>query len=506
MTSAPDDSRRLFDEASCGLLWTRADGAIVEANVTVCRFLGRDAHELAGMRFQDLLTIGCKIFHQTHWMPLMQMQGSVAEVHLDILHKDGRALPVLVNAATSASGFYSIALFVAADRRKYEQELLLARRDAEALLERERKVQAALVRTEAELRLALEAAQLRVWSYDVSNGQVCYGPGTGTLIGRPDLTELDPASYAACIEPADRERARTAFTAALDPEQRATYSVEYRLNGADHVQRVVSSTGRACFDEAGSLVAVSGVLQDVTERRRAEQLLEERVTLAEQLVGIVSHDLRSPLNAISLGASLLSATDLASAQARVVARIQSAASRANRLTADLLDFTQARLGGGLRVQQREVDVHELVRDCVEELRLARAGCELRHEHEGRVTATCDPDRVAQVITNLVNNALAYGAPGASVTVSSTVRDAELQIRVHNVGTPIPEALLPHLFEPMRRGEHELRSGARSVGLGLYIVREIASAHGGGVRVESAAAVGTTFVVSIPQAREAAQRA
>lgn len=376
-----NDARPQSDDAPCGLLRTRPDGTIVAANGTFCRWLDRDEAELVQrQRFQDLLTIGCKIFHQTHWMPLMQMQGSVAEVQLDVFHQDGRSLPMLVNACVNTDGSHSIALFMATDRRKYERELLLARRQAEELLERERNVQAALLRAETELRIALQ----------------------------------------------------------------------------------------------------------------------ERVTLAEQLVGIVSHDLRTPLNAISLGANLLSTAQLPNGQARVVARIESAANRANRLTTDLLDFTQARIGGGLRVDRRQVNVHELVQECLEEIRLARAGCLLCCELTGAATAMCDPDRVAQVITNLVNNALVYGASGSPVTIRAGVEDALLHVSVHNRGTPIDPALLPHIFEPLRRGEHEVVAGARSVGLGLYIVREIAAAHGGSVQVESTAHEGTTFVLRIPQ--------
>jgi sigma-B regulation protein RsbU (phosphoserine phosphatase) len=345
--------------------------------------MGFAADELVGCkRWQDLITVGCGIFHQTHWMPLMQIQGSVAEVQLEFANRRGDTFPVLVNGKQRGTGDqlrHDIAVFVANDRHKYERELLTARRRAEELLESERKAQSALA----------EAL------------------------------------------------------------------------------------------------------------RQQEQQTFQRAVLAEQLIGIVSHDLRTPLHAVALGASLLAAGDVTAAQARTAGRISSAAQRANRLIADLLDFTQARLGGGLRAQRSELDLHALVADCIEELKLAWPGRAVRHETHGSGTSLADADRLAQVVTNLASNAMTCGAPERPITISSLIGASELTIQVHNLGPPIPEELLPHLFEPLRRGEQQVKRGSRSVGLGLYIVEQIATAHGGAVRVRSSADDGTTFVVTIP---------
>src|SRR5688572_9933843 len=132
------DAEALFEEAACGLLLTGADGTIRRVNRTFCRWTGRPAEALVGQRkVQDLLTMGGKIFHQTHWAPLLQMQGSVAEVKLDVLHCDGHTLPMVMNVVRRrhpGGTFDEISTFVAEDRNKYEKELLLARRRAEELL------------------------------------------------------------------------------------------------------------------------------------------------------------------------------------------------------------------------------------------------------------------------------------------------------------------------------------------------------------------------------------
>jgi len=499
----------LFEHAPCGLLVTRTDGTITRINRTLCTWLGVAADELVlQRRLQDLLTMGCKIFHQTHWMPLLQLQGSVAEVQLELRHADGHIIAVLVNAVQHGEGEqleHRLAIFIATDRRKYERELLLARKRAEELLASQQAAQEALAVAEARLRIALDSARLRVWSIETESREARYEPGVEELLGLPAGTPVSADDYRACMHPDDLEAEHAALLAALDPARHQSYASEHRLRGHDGVERVVSSSGRAFFDERGRLAGFSGVLQDVTGWRRAEALLREeeqaarqRAILAEQLVGIVSHDLRTPLNAVVLGANLLSSGEITPAQARTTGRILSAAHRANRLIADLLDFTQARLGGGLRASLREVDLHALIADCCEELRLAWPGRMLMHVSEGEGSGTADPDRLAQVVTNLVSNALTYGDPKHPITVRSTVAPSVLQLAVHNLGACIPADLLPHIFEPLRRGEQQVKLGSRSVGLGLYIVREIASAHGGTVTVTSTAEDGTTFTVTTPR--------
>jgi PAS domain S-box-containing protein len=120
----------LFDHAACGLLLARPDGTIVRANATFCAWVGFNADELLAKRVQDLMTVGARVFHQTHWQPLLHMQGSVSEIKVDVVRKDGRRVPVLVNTIRRAHDgvmYDELAFFVATDRDKYEQELLRAR-------------------------------------------------------------------------------------------------------------------------------------------------------------------------------------------------------------------------------------------------------------------------------------------------------------------------------------------------------------------------------------------
>jgi PAS domain S-box-containing protein len=141
-----------FDRAACGLLATTTDGTIVRVNTTFCLWVGYSADELLEhRRVQDLLTVGGKVFHLTHWAPLLQIQRSVAEVKLDVRHRDGRKIPMLINAARHRHEeveYDSYAFVVVTDRHKYEQELLLARKKAEIALEAQKAAEEALRRAD----------------------------------------------------------------------------------------------------------------------------------------------------------------------------------------------------------------------------------------------------------------------------------------------------------------------------------------------------------------------
>jgi PAS domain S-box-containing protein len=132
------DGERLYDRAACGLVLTDHSGNILRCNETFCGWVGRPASELVEKRrIQDMFTMGGKVFHQTHLLPLLQMQGSVAEVQVDIRHADGSIVPTLINIFRRQEGgaiFDEVAIFIATDRRAYEKELMLARRNAEASL------------------------------------------------------------------------------------------------------------------------------------------------------------------------------------------------------------------------------------------------------------------------------------------------------------------------------------------------------------------------------------
>jgi PAS domain S-box-containing protein len=230
------------------------------------------------------------------------------------------------------------------------------------------------------------------------------------------------------------------------------------------------------------------------------QQAQEAIRVREDVVAIVSHDLRNPLNAISLSATaLLRREQVDERTTRAAERIHAAADRASGMIRDLLDFTQARMGG-IPIHPKPLDFHEHVQRVVEEVRLAWPGRRIGFNASGDGRGAWDDGRLAQVITNLVGNALQHSPPDTPVRVSTRGEDGGVLLEVHNEGAPIAPELLPILFQPYRQGPDA--GGSRgSLGLGLFITRQIVLGHGGTLDVRSSAEDGTTFTVRLPRHRD-----
>ncbi len=250
------------------------------------------------------------------------------------------------------------------------------------------------------------------------------------------------------------------------------------------------------------VVLAAGLVRgELAEREQRERERARDLELQQQLMGIVGHDLRSPLSAITTSAQLLLRSgDLPERRRGAVERITGSARRMERMIRDLLDFARARAGAGIPLAPRPTDAAAVCRRVVEELRAEYPGRVVECREEGDVSGVWDPDRLEQLVTPLVSNGLRYGAAGAPVRVSARGARDGVEIEVHNDGKPIAPELREHLFEPYRRGGD---GGWRSVGLGLFIVRTVAEAHRATIEVRSAEGEGTTFRVHLPRHRDAA---
>jgi PAS domain S-box-containing protein len=229
------------------------------------------------------------------------------------------------------------------------------------------------------------------------------------------------------------------------------------------------------------------------------QQAQEAIRVREDVVAIVSHDLRTPLNAISLSAtSLLKRGGVDERTIRDASRIRAASDRASRMIRDLLDFNQARMRG-LPVHREPMDFHKHVLRVVKEVRVAHPDRYIAFHSSGEGRGEWDGDRLAQVVTNLVGNALQHSPAGSPVRVSTRSEDSSVLLEVHNenAGRAIPPEVLSNLFEPYRRGP-EAGVNQGSLGLGLFITRQIVLAHDGDIDVRSTLEEGTIFAVRLPR--------
>lgn len=245
------------------------------------------------------------------------------------------------------------------------------------------------------------------------------------------------------------------------------------------------------------LISLQLTAEEASHRDRVA-LADERETadLREEFIAVLGHDLRNPLSSILMSAGFLLALPQEPRQRVVLERIQGSGERMSRMIDDVMDFARGRLGGGMTLAVEPVEVDALVGQVVGEVASGHPDRAVRFAPSGAGTASLDGSRVAQMLSNLVSNAVEHGAPGEPVEISATATADRVVLAVANRGEPIPPEVIPRLFEPYVRPE---RAGPRpGLGLGLYIAAEIARAHGGTIRAESSAEAGTTFTVELPR--------
>ncbi len=239
------------------------------------------------------------------------------------------------------------------------------------------------------------------------------------------------------------------------------------------------------FNEAVDQILAEG-LAKFTERLDHE---------ADLFTASIGHDLSNPVNAVVMSARRLAGSaNLSDGERASVQRIEHASERLAGMLDDLRDFTRTRLGGLLLVHREPCDVSRLVRDVVAELQPVHPGRPVDVRCEGDLALQVDRKRLSQLLSNLVANALQHGAASCAVRVRVTREGEALAVEVHNAGPAIQPALMARLFDPLPR---EVRSDDSHLGLGLYIARQIARAHGGDIAVESSDAIGTRFRLRLP---------
>ncbi len=243
--------------------------------------------------------------------------------------------------------------------------------------------------------------------------------------------------------------------------------------------------------------AIANHIAAATARSLAHDELQETVRFNEMFTAILGHDLRNPLGSIMTAAQLLKKRSDNEKLTRPLDRIMSSGGRMARMIDQLLDFARLRVGAGIPLQPKRTELQPLVELVIAELSESNPATPIALELEGDLTGTWDGDRLAQVFSNLVGNAVEHGSEGGTVTVRLDGRDpGALRASVHNSGVVPPERL-KRLFEPMNGAQHRGEK-SQGLGLGLYISQQIARAHGGAITVESLQPGGTTFQVTLPR--------
>ncbi len=237
----------------------------------------------------------------------------------------------------------------------------------------------------------------------------------------------------------------------------------------------------------------------IDARDRAQAAIEvehETSMLREQFIAVLGHDLRNPLAALAAGVRMLSKREQLSERGEIVVKEMSASiTRATALVTNLLDLARGRLGGGLGLKRDPGrPLAPIIEHVVSEMRAIAPDRQIMTDLDITQPVDCDPDRIGQLTSNLVGNALTHGAPGVPVEVEARTGEGVFMLTVTNGGVPIPPEARAHLFQPFFRGD--MRPSQQGLGLGLFIVSEIAKAHGGAMEVLSDDQL-TSFTFTMP---------
>ena len=344
--------------------------------------------------------------------------------------------------------------------------------------------------SEARFRLALDHAGISVfetdlelrlrWGYDSmlgAPGSMAVGRRLSDLVGREVGDEMDPLKRRV-IETGEGER-RT---------------VSAIVNGARRHFMIRCEPLRSM----DGIVGLIGAIVDVTEAKEAEEQIARELAFRERMMGILGHDLRNPVSAVLSIAGLMRLQNGVDDKTREqVVLIEQSARRMNEMIGTLLDFTRLRFQGSLPIALAEVDLGELARNVLAELRAAYRAREIDLSISGNLRGEWDPGRIAQLFTNLVANALTHGERGSPVWIALAGEEDSVLLTVGNRGETIPSALAERLFDPFQQGDGSDIAARRGLGLGLFIVREIVRAHRGTVSLRSGDGL-VTFVLRLPR--------
>ena len=354
----------------------------------------------------------------------------------------------------------------------------------------------AVRRSEERLQQGLVAARMAVWEWTVDSGTLSFAANLRSVFGI-DFNSMEQAWP--LIEPDDLAPLRAAIAGALATQ--GDYHALVRAARADDGAMVwLDLRGRAGSDGSGA-AAVHTIAIDVTERKRAEEALRVADQRKDEFLAMLAHELRNPLAPISSAAAMLGLAYAHEPRVRQIADIVARqVAHMTRLVDDLLDVS--RVTHGLVTVQRDlVDLRPIASEAVEQTRpLAQARAQLIHASlpEQPVWVRCDRIRLAQVITNLLNNSVKYSPPGETIHLSLATEAGTALLSVRDQGAGIDAELLPHVFDLFIQGKRTLDRAEGGLGLGLPLVRKLVELHGGSVSAASAGeGKGSQFTVRLP---------
>src|SRR5262245_8323211 len=332
------------------------------------------------------------------------------------------------------------------------------------------------------LDLVLQAAEAGTWHWDVATNSLTLSNGMLRMWGFPPDSQPEVTMLRDRVHVDDREQAWLNVQEALKgPDD--DYYHEYRLVRSDGQIRWIAARGRIIRSPEGIAERIIGVSLDVTERRQAEESLQQAGRRKDEFLAMLAHELRNPLAAVANAIQLSRAPNLSESDCQWIAdMLDRQMGQLGRLVGDLLDVARI-TSNKIELSKERVSLTELVSRVVDSI---RPRMEKAHHKfsvvfpDGPIWVYGDPGRLDQVLTNLLTNAVKYTPEGGRIWLSITRQDGEAVISVRDTGIGIPSDLLPRVFDLFAQGEQGLARAQGGLGLGLSLVRKLVEMHGDNV--------------------------
>lgn len=434
--------------------------------------------------------------------------GGESPVNADVLSALGEAgnVTLIERPVRAATLLSSVKSALRARRRQYDMR--------DHLIEQIR-AREALGQSEERLRIALDTAQMGAWQLDLPSGIVDSTPAHKMQFGLPPDKDYSYEFFVGRMHPDDQADAVAAVENAV--QQRTDYRSEYRVIWPDGSEHWILGLGRARYNSDGEPYRLVGVTVDVTPRKNAEREREELLTreqaaraeaeaanrLKDEFLATVSHELRTPLMAILGWTSLLRVGQLDdNTTAAALETVERNANSQVQLINDLLDVSRI-ANGQLRLNVQPVELAHIIEAAIDAVRPSAeaGGIELEVSLDSEASPISgDADRLQQVIWNLLTNAVKFTPDGGRVQVRLESLDSQVQITVRDSGKGIDPQFLPDVFDRFRQADQTSTRRYGGLGLGLSIVRQLVTLHGGSVEAQSEGeGRGSTFTVHLPRA-------
>jgi PAS domain S-box-containing protein len=467
---SPSALRDLIELAPDAVVVADADQHVTDVNAAACALYGHSREELLGKTFADLAPEERE--RERFVREVRRVPGLVHVGEWQGKRRDGTLVAVEASTKVLPDGRWLMFLRDITERRRAERERDEALRFMRSVLEQS-PVGLAVVR-------------------GLRGDQVEFNERAQEMLGQPPTAQIDPADTG--VRTLDGRRLQhDQLPAARALRGERGVRAEFLVRNAGGGCTPIALSAGPIIGPDGSVLAAVAAFEDITAAKELERLREE-------WSGVVAHDLRQPLGTISLTAQMLAHATGEAKLLKYADQIHGAAQRLHRMVGDLMDLSRLDAHRLELVRQR-VDVPALVRAVAERVAPQTPDRAFDVSILGQVpNVDADPDRIAQVMENLLTNAVKYGKGGTTILTSVSWEDGHVAVAVTNEGRPLTAEELSRIFERFHRTASAKLEGIQGVGLGLYITRSLVEAHGGRITAESTPAGQTTFRFTLPLER------